>query len=200
MSKPLLQVIVASTRPNRVGPAVGSWIADAARAHGGFDVEVVDLAEVDLPLFNEPHHPMTGNYVHEHTKRWSALVSRAQAFVVVTPEYNHSFPASLKNALDYLAREWRYKAVGLVSYGGVSAGLRSVAQLKPVLAALRMVPVTDGISVPFVAQRLDESGTFRSDEVLDASARKMLDELVTVGTPLIALQEPAATSIPAPRA
>lgn len=192
MSKPVLQVIVASTRPTRVGDAVGSWIADIARAQGGFDIEVVDLAEVDLPLFNEPNHPTTGDYVHDHTKRWSAMVSRAQAFVIVTPEYNHSFPASLKNALDYLSREWKYKAVGFVSYGGVSAGLRSVIQLKPVVAALRMVPVTDAVSVPFVAQRVDADGAFSGDDVLDASAKRMLDELVTVGTPLIALQEPTA--------
>ncbi|CUU55157.1 NAD(P)H-dependent FMN reductase [Parafrankia irregularis] len=191
MSRPLLQIIIASTRPTRAGAAVGAWIADAARAQGGFDVEVVDLVDVDLPIFNEPNHPMTGNYVHEHTKRWSATISRAQAFVIVTPEYNHSFPGSLKNALDYLSREWRYKAVGLVSYGGVSAGLRAVTQLKPVLAALRMVPVTDAVSVPFLGQRLDESGAFRSDELIDASAKRMLDELVTVGTALIPLQSPA---------
>ncbi|OAA26822.1 putative flavoprotein [Frankia sp. EI5c] len=190
MSKPLLQIIVASTRPTRVGAGVGAWIADLARAQGGFDVEVVDLAEVNLPIFDEPNHPTTGNYVHEHTKAWSATVARAQAFVIVTPEYNHSFPASLKNALDYLSREWRYKAVGFVSYGGISAGLRAVGQLKPVVGALRLVPVTDAVSVPFVATRMDASGAFRSDETLDASAKKMLDELVTVGTPLIPLQEP----------
>lgn len=191
-SKPLLQVIVASTRPTRVGAAVGAWIADVARTQGGFDVEVVDLADVDLPLFNEPSHPVAGNYVHEHTKRWSAQVARAQAFIIVTPEYNHSYPASLKNALDYLSREWKYKAVGLVSYGGVSAGLRAATAIKPVLLALRMVPVTDAVSVPFVATRVDATGAFTGDDILDASAKTMLDELATVVTPLIPLQQPAA--------
>ncbi|MGX4688013.1 NADPH-dependent FMN reductase [Streptomyces sp. JNUCC 63] len=191
MSKPLLQVIIGSTRPNRAGAPVAEWFAEHARAHGGFDVDVVDLAEVGLPLFDEPNHPMTGNYVHEYTKAWSARVAKAQAFVLVTPEYNHGYPAVLKNALDHLSREWAYKAVGFVSYGGVSAGLRAVQQLKQVVTALRMTPVTDAVSIPFVAQRRDESGAFVGDEVTDAAAKKMLDELLLVGTRLIPLQSPA---------
>jgi NAD(P)H-dependent FMN reductase len=192
VSKPCLQIVTASTRPTRAGASVGAWVAETARAHGGFEAEVVDLARLDLPVLNEPHHPATGKYVHDHTKQWSATVRRAQAFVLVTPEYNHGYPASLKNALDYLGKEWWYKAVGFVSYGGVSAGLRATAQLKQVVTALRMVPVADAVSIPFVAERLEDSGDFRSDDGLDAAAKKMFDELLSVGTPLIPLHLPAA--------
>ncbi len=89
---------------------------------------------------DEPHHPKLARYAHEHTRAWSAVVDRADAVVLVFPEYNHSFPATVKNALDYLHREWADKAVGLVSYGGASSGLRAAAALKPVLTCLRMVP------------------------------------------------------------
>src|SRR4051812_46674182 len=114
-----LEIIIASTRPNRVGLPVARWIETEARTHGGFDeVELVDLAEVDLPFMNEPHHPRLRDYQLQHTKDWSAKVDSADAFVFVMPEYNYGFTAPLKNAIDYLHHEWRYKPVGLVSYGG----------------------------------------------------------------------------------
>lgn len=187
MTKPLLQIVTASTRPTRTGGAIAAWTAELARAHGGFEVEPVDLAELDLPLLDEPKHPVAGAYVHEHTRRWSATVQRAQAFVLVTPEYNHGYPAALKNALDCLSREWWYKAVGFVSYGGVSAGLRAVHQLKQVVTALRMVPVADAVSIPFVAERVGDEGGFRGDDALDAAAKRMFDELLSVGAPLTPL-------------
>ncbi len=90
-----LQVIVASTRPSRQGPLVGAWFVERARAHGNFNVELVDLAEVNLPMFDEPAHPRLARYEHEHTKAWSAIVDRADAFVFVTPEYDHGTPVSL---------------------------------------------------------------------------------------------------------
>lgn len=177
MSRPRLQIIVASTRAGRKGLAVAQWVERMARAHAGFEVELVDLAEVGLPVFDEPNHPRLGQYVHQHTKDWSASVSRADAFVLVTPEYNHSFPASLKNALDYLSREWADKPVGLVSYGGVSAGLRAATALKPVLAALRMMPVVDAVSIPFFTQFIDADDTFVPNDQLEAGGTSMLDEI-----------------------
>lgn len=176
MSKPLLQIIVASTRPGRVGAAVADWIRDRAGAHGGFAVEVVDLAEVDLPFLDEPHHPRLGRYVHQHTEDWSATVSRADAFVFVTPEYNHGYPAALKNAIDFLHAEWQHKPVGFVSYGGVAGGTRAVQALKPVLASLKMVPAVAAVPIPFVATHLDD-GRFQPTEALEAGADAMLDEL-----------------------
>jgi NAD(P)H-dependent FMN reductase len=178
MSRPVLQVIAASTRDGRKGIAVARWIRQVAEAHGGFDVELVDLAEVGLPLFDEPHHPRLGQYTHQSTRDWSEIVRRADAYVFVTPEYNHSFPASLKNALDHLYQEWNHKPAGLLSYGGVSAGLRAATALKPVLSALRMVPATEAVSVPNFAQFLDDDGEFVPSAQVEATGKAMLDELV----------------------
>jgi NAD(P)H-dependent FMN reductase len=178
VSRPVLQVVVGSTRPGRRGIAVATWVAGFARQHGGFDVEVLDVAEFALPVFDEPNHPRLQQYTHEHTKAWSAAVSRADAFLFVTPEYNHSFPGSLKNALDYLSVEWADKAAGIVSYGGVSAGLRAATALKPVLAALRMVPVVEAVSVPFFAQFLTDDDAFVPNAELEGGAKVMLDELL----------------------
>src|SRR3979411_368220 len=128
-----LEIIVASTRPNRVGMPVAQWTDAEARTHGGFDeIELVDLAGGNLPFMNEPHHPRLGNYVHQHTRDWSAKVSEADAFVFVMPEYNYGYSAPLKNAIDYLHTEWFYKPVGLVSYGGVSAGTPAAQMINQV--------------------------------------------------------------------
>ncbi|HWD05074.1 MAG TPA: NAD(P)H-dependent oxidoreductase [Amycolatopsis sp.] len=186
---PKLEIILASTRPGRVGLPVAKWLEAAANEHGGFDVELVDLAEINLPFMNEPKHPRLGQYEHQHTKDWSAKVGEADAFVFVTPEYNHSFNAELKNAIDYLNNEWNYKAVGLVSYGGVAAGTRAVQQLKPVLMALRMTPVPDAVSIPFVQEFLNEQGEFVPNDIVSISAKAMFDELVRVTATLIPLRD-----------
>lgn len=175
--RPLLQVIVASTRPGRIGRAFGEWTAEVARDHGAFEVELVDLAEVGLPFLDEPNHPRLGRYEHQHTKDWSATVSRADAFVWVTPEYNHSYNAVLKNAIDFLHDEWAHKAVGFVSYGGVAAGTRAVQHLKPVATVLRMTPISAAVSVPFAAGALDDDGVVEPNEPMVRGAAAMLDEL-----------------------
>jgi NAD(P)H-dependent FMN reductase len=187
--QPLLQIIVASTRPGRVGLPLGEWFAEVARQHGGFDVEVVDLAEVNLPFFDEPNHPRLGRYEHQHTKDWSATVSRADAFVFVTPEYNYGFNAVLKNAIDFLHSEWQHKPVGFVSYGGVAAGTRAVQQLKQVVTTLRMVPVVNGVSIPFVNQFLDDEARVQPNDTMLGAAKLMLDELL----PLARALEPLRT-------
>jgi NAD(P)H-dependent FMN reductase len=174
---PELNVIVASTRPGRVGYPVAQWFTELATAHGGFDVELVDLAAFDLPLLDEPDHPRLGQYVHQHTLDWSASVAAADAFVFVTPEYNHGMPASLKNAIDYLHNEWQYKPVGFVSYGGVSAGTRAVAMTKQVVTPLKMTAVTEAVSIPFVTQFL-EKGAIQANETMEGAAKSMLDELL----------------------
>jgi NAD(P)H-dependent FMN reductase len=158
--RPVLQVLVASTRPGRVGEPTARWIAERAEEHAAFDVEVVDLAEIDLPMFAEPKHPRLGEYALEHTRRFSAIISRADGFVFVFPEYNHSYNAALKNALDHLNREWAGKPVGLVSYGGVAAGARAAVALEPVLVALRMRPVAFA-PIPFVTQFIEDDGAQR---------------------------------------
>jgi NAD(P)H-dependent FMN reductase len=177
VSRPVLQIVVASTRPGRRGGAVAAWLQQLAEQHSGFDVEVLDLAEIGLPVFDEPNHPRLQQYTHQHTRDWSETIARGDAFVFVTPEYNHSYPGSLKNALDYLSLEWADKAAGIVSYGGVSAGLRAATALKPVLAALRMIPVVEAVSIPFFAQFLDEDDAFVPNAELEAGGKAMLDEL-----------------------
>jgi NAD(P)H-dependent FMN reductase len=177
---PTLQIIIGSTRPGRIGKPVALWFNECAVGHGSFRVELIDLAEVGLPFLDEPHHPRLRRYEHEHTKRWSATIERGDAFVFVTPEFNHSFSAPLKNAIDYLHVEWQYKAVGFVSYGGVSAGTRAVQALKPVVSALRMVPLAEAVNIPFVHQFLDEHRGLEVNELLRGAAKSMLDELARV--------------------
>lgn len=173
-----LQVIVSSTRPARQGALVGDWFLERAREHGTFAVEKVDLRDVNLPLFDEPRHPRLGQYEHEHTVAWGAIVARADAYVFVTPEYNHGPPPSLINALDFVSREWAYKPAGFVSYGGVSGGTRSVQVVKPILTALRVMPIPEAVNIPFFARYVsDETGAFDPGEVQAKSAVAMLDEL-----------------------
>jgi NAD(P)H-dependent FMN reductase len=185
-----LLVVIASTRPGRIGATIADWFVGRAGEHGGFDIDVADLAELDLPLFDEPEHPASGRYVHAHTKRWSAQVAAADAVVFVMPEYNHSFNGALKNAIDYLNREWAYKPVAFVSYGGVSGGLRAVQALKPVVTQLRMVPVADGVTVPMAATMIDSAG-FHPTEVVESSAKATLDELHRLAGPLAAVRTAA---------
>jgi len=174
---PELNVIIASTRPGRMGPVIGKWFYEFAGSHGAFNVNLVDLAEVNLPLLDEPGHPRMQDYQHAHTQRWSALVDAADAFVIVTPEYNFGPPASLINALDYLYNEWNYKPVGFVSYGGMSGGVRSVQMTKQVVTTLKMVPIVEAVTIPMHWQQIDESGDFVPTEIHTASASEMLTEL-----------------------
>lgn len=177
---PLLQVIVASTRPGRVGLPVAAWFAAAAVEHGAFDVELVDLAEHDLPLMDEPNHPRLKKYTKAHTLRWSETVDRADAFVIVLPEYNHSFNAAIKNAIDFLHQEWADKPVAFVSYGGISGGLRAAHALREVAATMRMVPIVEGVPIPLVGTYLNDDGEFVPSEVIAAGAAPMFAELARV--------------------
>ena len=188
MSEPVLQIIIASTRPGRVGLPVAQWFEGVARAQGSFDVEVLDLAEVALPLLDEAGHPIARQYQHPHTVAWSETIDRGDAFVIVHPEYNHSYNAAIKNALDYLHAEWNYKPVGFVSYGGVSAGTRAMTALKPVVAALRMVPTVEAVNIPFVAQFIDDEGRFVPNDMLAMGAAGMLAELAKLEQALAPLR------------
>jgi NAD(P)H-dependent FMN reductase len=173
-----LQVITVSTRQGRLGDAVGRWFVPLASRHGAFSVESIDLADVNLPLFDEPHHPRLRKYEHEHTKAWSATVSRADAYVFVSPEYNYGTPPSLSNALDYLSHEWAYKPVGFVSYGGVSGGTRAVQMTKQIVTTLKMMPIPEAVSIPFFAKQIDQAtNTFVGNPGLETSAQAMLTEL-----------------------
>jgi NAD(P)H-dependent FMN reductase len=172
-----LHVVIASTRPGRGGPAVADWFLEIARADPRFVTRAVDLDEIDLPLLDEPNHPRLRQYQNEHTKRWSAIVDEADAYVFVTPEYNYSPAPSLLNALDYVYHEWKYKPAGFVSYGGASGGLRSVQTTKLTVSALGMMPLPEGVSIPFYTQLIDANGKFNGTEPLQKASATMLDEL-----------------------
>jgi NAD(P)H-dependent FMN reductase len=138
---------------------------------------------------NEPNHPRLGDYTHQHTKDWSAKVRAADAFAFVMPEYNYSLTAPLLNAIDYLHREWQYKPVGFVSYGGMSGGVRAVQTAKPLVTTLKMTPLFEAVAIPFVAQFIDDEGDFVPNETIERSAAAMLDELVRVSAALAVLRD-----------
>lgn len=191
---PTLQIIIASTRPGRVGLPVARWFEARARTNGGFDVEVVDLAEIDLPFVDEPNHPRLRQYTHQHTKDWSARVDAADAFVFVMPEYNYGFNAPLKNAIDFLHQEWSYKPVGLVSYGGVAAGTRAAQMIKQVVTTLKMTPLSEAVSIPFVASFIDDDGQVQANETMESAADSMLAELARVEAALRPLRADSSAS------
>lgn len=190
MSRPVLQVIIGSTRPGRIGPALAAWFADNARRHGGFEVEVLDLADFGLPVFDEPHHPKLRHYTQPHTRAWSAAVDRGDAIVFVHPEYNHSINGALKNAVDFLHGEWAHKPVSFVSYGGASGGLRAVQAFKPIVSALKMYPTVAAVALAGPHRQLAD-GVFTGTPEQDAAAELMLDELAELTTALSPLLDAA---------
>ncbi len=175
-TKPILMIIIASMRQGRAGLPVGKWFEATADSHGAFSIDLVDLVELNLPPMTEPNHPRLQQYTQEHTKAWSARVSAADAFVFVTPEYNHTFTAPLKNALDYLSKEWANKPLGFVTYGGVSGGTRAMTALLPVAFALSMRAVQPAVNIPFFGQYLKE-GQFEPNDVTMKAAADMLTRL-----------------------
>jgi NAD(P)H-dependent FMN reductase len=185
---PKLLIVIASTRPGRVGLPVGEWFYERATAHGGFAPELVDLAVLDLPLLDEPSHPRLRQYTKDHTRAWSETVQAADAVVFVVAEYNYGYTAALKNAVDYLHHEWRHKAVGFVSYGGVAAGTRAVQQLKQVVGALMMFPAQSAVSIPFVQKFISDEQVAPNDEMQQAAAM-LLDELLTLDGALRTLRD-----------
>ena len=173
-----LKIITSTVRPGRRGPMIAAWIAGKAKQQGSFNVEVLDLGEINLPMMNEPNHPLMKKYVHEHTKKWSATIDEADAFIFVTAEYDYNYPAPLRNAIEYIALEWAYKAAGIVSYGGVSAGTRAANSLKADLATMSVVPLTQGVNFPFFSKLITENGEFVPNETSHSATDTMLRELV----------------------
>jgi NAD(P)H-dependent FMN reductase len=192
---PRLLIVIGSTRPGRLGLPIAEWFRDRAIAHGGFVVDVADLADLNLPLLDEPNHPRLYDYTQPHTVQWSVQVAAADAFVFVTPEYNHGYTAPLKNAIDYLHREWQYKPVGFVSYGGVSGGIRAVQALKSVVSVLKMMPIPEGVPIPFVTRLLDENGLVQATETMEQGADVMLNELLRWVGALRSLRTPIVQPI-----
>ncbi|MGE9361884.1 GNAT family N-acetyltransferase [Isoptericola nanjingensis] len=188
-----VMLLTCSTRPGALGPAVAEWFGrtvapDAARL--GVELVPVSLADLALPLLDEEEHPSSGVYREAHTRRWSALVDAVDGFVVVTPEYNFGMPATLKNALDYLGREWAWKPIGFVSYGNTSAGTRSVQHAKQVVTTLQLVPA--GATVALRIGDAVEDGRVRPDARWDGAAPRVLHEVARLAQALRPLREAAA--------
>jgi len=176
-----LKIIVASTRPGSSGPAIAGWIAATAGRTGEFDgVEVLDLAEINLPFLDEPHHPKLGRYTKPHTLAWAREIDTADALVIVTPEYNSGFPAPLKNAIDFLHAEWKHKALGLVTYGGgASGGARAGRMLQPVTTALGLVTAPNAVAISGAAGQV-VAGEFVPTEQDQTAAIAMLTEVAEI--------------------
>jgi len=173
-----LSTIIGSVRPVRAGLPVANWIDSLAREDDRFETTLVDLAEVNLPFLDEPEMPHLGKYTHEHTKAWSRTVDAADAFIFVMPEYNAGFSPALKNALDFLSAEWKHKAVGLVSYGGISGGQRGAQMIKTTLLQLNLMPVPAAVPIPFVSGMINDDGDFEPSEPIAKGAGRMLDSIV----------------------
>lgn len=172
-----LKIITASVRPGRKGPIITKWIAERATQHGSFNVEILDLKEINLPLMDEPNHPLLKKYEHEHTKSWAAKIDEADAFIFVTAEYDYNYPAALRNALEYLSHEWNYKAAGIVSYGGVSAGTRASNSLRSDLSVFQVVPIGQQVNIPFFTQFIKDE-ILVPNEIMEKAAVQLLKELV----------------------
>ncbi len=183
-----VKVILVSTRPGRKGAAIAEWILTEAQKQEELNVSMIDLKSENLPFMDEPNHPRLGQYIHQHTKDWSTKIAATDAFIVVLPEYNHSYPASIKNAIDFLFHEWRHKPVGFVTYGGIAAGTRSMQALKPVLSALEMFPLTAAVNIAnHPAYFKDEE--FHPSEDHKKLAAGMLKEVARWGKQFAAMRE-----------
>lgn len=172
-----LSIIIGSTRPGRAGPAIATWAYTAVKKMGKFDVRLVDLADFSLPMLDEPAHPALKQYEHAHTKRWSECIELADAFLFVAPEYDYFVPASLVNAIQVLFHEWKYKPAAIVSYGGVSAGLRGAQELRQLLGNLNVMALSQSVPLPFFPKFITEDGVFTPSDLTLSGMETMHTEL-----------------------
>ncbi|WP_336088015.1 NADPH-dependent FMN reductase [Nocardia sp. SSK8] len=166
-----LAVVIGSTRQGRFGPTVADWFIRQAALRDTLDVEVIDAGQLELSS------TFGAGTEHPALVAATAALARADAFVVVTPEYNHSYPGTLKNLIDLHHTQWQAKPVGFVSYGGVSGGLRAVEHLRPVFAELHAVTVRDSVVFPNPWGRFDDTGALRDPDAAETAAATMLDQL-----------------------
>lgn len=198
-----IAIILGSTRPNRVGEAVGHWVHDLASGRTDAKYELIDLKEVNLPLLDEPVSPAQGKYSKDHTKAWAARIEPFDGFVFVTAEYNHGIPAALKNALDFLYREWNNKAAGFVSYGS-AGGARAVECLRLVMGELQVADVRAQVLLS-LATDFENYTTFKPAARHEKSLHMMLGQVVAWAGALKALRQPqgagqqSQAGTPAPR-
>lgn len=182
-----IAVIIGSTRPNRNGEAVGKWAYEVAKKRTDAEFELVDLKNFYLPLLDEPMPPSMGKYTKQHTKDWSAKIASFDAYIFVTPEYNHSVPAALKNAIDFLYKEWNNKAAGFVGYGG-TGGTRSVEHLRLTMAEIQIADVRTQVALTFHTD-FENNKLFKPAPHQEKSLNKLIDQVIAWGTALKPLRE-----------
>ncbi len=176
-----LKILSGSSRPGRFNDQPVVFVAEVAKILPNVAVEVVDLATLNLPFLDEATPPMMHGYTHEHTKAWSAAVAAADAFIMVTPEYNHSYSPVLKNAIDYLFTEWNYKPVGFVSYGSLAGGARAVEHLRGVAGELKMYDIREQVLLPNYWEHLSTEGRYQFSDRHRESVTKLVKELIFWG-------------------
>ena len=169
-------IVTGSTRPGRKSLAIAEWVQAIAAKRGDAQYDVVDIATFDLPLFDEPMPPTMGNYTKAHTKKWAAAIDGYDAFVFVTPEYNHAPSAALKNAIDYLYKEWNNKAVG---YGG-AGGARAIEHLRLVMGELSVADVRGQVGLSLFTD-FENFSTFKPTPPQEGAVGRMLDQVVAWG-------------------
>lgn len=157
-----IQIILGSTRPGRISPQIAQWVLSRLPKKPGITYELVDIAEYDLPLFNEPMHPMTGQYSHSHTNKWSEKITEADGFIFITAEYNGGMPTSLKNAIDYLYREWTTKPAMIVSYG-VQGGIGAASQLRQAFTVLK-IKASGAAALTITREMYGEDGQLKNPD------------------------------------
>jgi NAD(P)H-dependent FMN reductase len=172
-------IILGSTRPGRNGEAVARWVYDIAKKRSDAEFEYVDIKDFNLALLDEPIPPSKGQYTKEHTKAWAAKIDSFDAFVFVTAEYNHGIPGALKNAIDYLYREWNNKATGFVSYGS-AGGVRSVEQLRLVMAEMQVATVRAQVQLSLVTD-FENYTKFKPAPFQEKNVDPMLDQVIAWG-------------------
>ncbi len=176
---PLIKVILSTTREARFGAKPADWIIDLARKEQpDATFELVDLKEINLPLFDEPVPPVMGDYRHDHTKAWAKIIDKADGFIFVTAEYNFSIPAALKNAIDYLAAEWRYKPAAFVSYGAASGGLRAVQHLRDIAGNAGYMSLQDTVAFNRFWELVSQDGVLTPNAEQVEHGNKLVKNIV----------------------
>ncbi|WP_458747401.1 NADPH-dependent FMN reductase [Candidatus Nitrosocosmicus sp. T] len=171
-----IAIIIGSTRPGRNGEAVSRWIYEIAKSRDDAEYELVDIKDYNLPLLDEPIPPSMGQYSKQHTKIWSKKIDSFDAYVFVTPEYNHGTSGALKNAIDYLFKEWNNKVAGFVSYGS-AGGVRAVEHLRLVMAEVKIATVRAQVQFSLFTD-FENFSTFKPHEIHVKSTNNMLDEVI----------------------
>ncbi|MBD3789943.1 MAG: NAD(P)H-dependent oxidoreductase [Campylobacterales bacterium] len=180
-------IIIGSTRPGRVGEAVAKWVYEIAQRREDGIFELVDIKDFNLPLLDEPTTPAMHRYSKEHTQKWSEKIDSFDAFVFVTPEYNHNVPGALKNAIDYLYSEWNNKSAGFVSYGS-AGGVRAVESLRLIMGELQVADVRNQVMLSLFND-FENYILFKPDPHHEGSLHKMLDQVIAWGNALKPLRK-----------